>query len=160
MKKKTVLFLLIMVCGYSVNAQKKVEKLTVYKSFLRGGTIDWVASAFENPPVWIDTTNINVGENLFLNEFSQILFGIRPRRHFPQKFGGISIAGEFWIDSKRHFFILFEPPGLLIDVTNRREYRIRDEAMRAQIQNWINSLPLNQVSIPCSVEAVNNKTEN
>ena len=139
MKREVVLSLLIAVF-VSVNAQNKVEKLVVYESFLRAGTTANITGAFKNPvECFVDTTNINVGENTFLSEFSKILSETSSRRHFQQKIAEISIAGEFWINSRCHFFIFCEP-DLLIDMTDRKEYRITDKLLLTQMQSWIDSL--------------------
>ena len=139
MKREVILFLLIAIF-VSVNAQNEVERLIVYKSFIRAGTTANVMGAFNNPVErFVDTTNINVGENMFLSEFNKILSETRSRKHFQQKLPEISIAGEFWISSRRHFFIFFES-GLLIDMTDRKEYRITDKLLLIQMQGWIDSL--------------------
>jgi hypothetical protein len=50
----------------TTNAQNKIEKLVVYKSFWRGGTTTMVSSIFKEPMKYsIDTTNINLGTNMF-----------------------------------------------------------------------------------------------
>ena len=51
------------------------------------------------------TTNINIGTNLFLNEFETILLKSKQVKHRQQKISGISVAGEFWYNqSDKHFF--------------------------------------------------------
>jgi hypothetical protein len=122
-------------------AQNTIEKLVVYKSFWRGGTTARVSSMFKEPAKnSIDTTNINIGVDIFLNEFGIILSKSKQKKHFQQKIAGIEIAGEFWYNqSEKHFFIICLP-NLLIDITNRKEYRITDELLLKQMNNWINRL--------------------
>jgi hypothetical protein len=122
-------------------AQNTIEKLVVYKSFWRGGTTTMVSSMFkESHRYSIDTTNINIGTNMFLNEFGIILSKSKQNKHYQQKIAGIEIAGEFWLNqSDKHFFIICLP-NLLIDITSKKEYRITDKLLLKQMNNWINSL--------------------
>ena len=129
--------------------QGKIEKLAVYKSFIRGGTTVRIINAFSYPvnyshirkkdgSLLVDTTNINIGTNMFLAEFSEILSTSKRSRHFQQKIAGENIAGEFWLNSNRHFFIFFYSSRLLIDFTDRKEYKITDEVLLQKIYDWIN----------------------
>jgi hypothetical protein len=122
-------------------AQNTVEKLVVYKSFWRGGTTAKISSMFKEPEKnSIDTTNINIGVDMFLNEFGIILTKSIQKKHSQQKIAGIEIAGEFWLNqSDKHFFIICLP-NLLIDITNKKEYRVPDELLLKQMNDWINNL--------------------
>jgi hypothetical protein len=140
--RTTILFILMcMIIFIPTKAQNTIEKLVVYKSFWRGGTTTMVSSMFKEPTLHsIDTTNINIGANMFLNQFGMILSKSKQKKHFQQKIAGIEIAGEFWLNkSDKHFFIICLP-NLLIDITNRKEYRITDEILLKQINDWIDSL--------------------
>lgn len=141
MRTKTLFILLCMFIFIPTKAQNTIEKLVVYKSFWRGGTTARVSSMFKEPAKnSIDTTNINIGVDIFLNEFGIILSKSKQKKHFQQKIAGIEIAGEFWYNqSEKHFFIICLP-NLLIDITNRKEYRITDELLLKQMNNWINRL--------------------
>jgi hypothetical protein len=122
-------------------AQNTIEKLVVYKSFWRGGTTAAVSGMFKEPAKYsIDTTNVNIGTDIFLNEFGVILNKAKRNKHFQQKIAGIEIAGEFWLNqSDKHFFIICLP-NLLIDITSKREYRITDKLLLKQMNDWINNL--------------------
>lgn len=141
MKIKILFILLCMFIFISTEAQNPIEKLVVYKSFWRGGTTTTISSMFNDPKKYsIDTTNINIGEDMFLNEFGVILSKSKQKKHWQQKIAGIKVAGEFWFNqSDKHFFIICLP-NLLIDITNKREYRITDELLLEQMNNWINNL--------------------
>jgi hypothetical protein len=123
------------------NAQNTIEKLVVYRSFWRGGTTTMVSSIFKEPVKYsIDTTNVNIGTNIFLNEFGIILSKSKQKKHYQQKISGIDVAGEFWLNqSDKHFFIICLP-NLLIDITNKKEYKIADELLLKQMYHWINNL--------------------
>jgi len=124
----------------STKAQNTIEQLVIYKSFWHGGTTAMISSMFKDPIKYsIDTTNINIVKNMFLNEFNKILSETKSKKQYQQKITGINIAGEFWINSKCHFFIICEP-NLLIDITNKKKYKITDKLILTQMQNWINSL--------------------
>lgn len=144
MRTKTIFILLcILISCMPIKAQNEVEKLVVYKSFWRGGSTARVFLLFKEPVKYsIDTTNINIGPNMFLSEFNSILSETkaRKRKHFQQKIAGISIAGEFWFNqSTKHYFIICLPE-LLIDITDKKEYVITDETLLNQMNDWINSL--------------------
>jgi len=111
MKKRTIL--LIFLFGIIIfsncmgpREQCKIEKLVVYKSFIRGGTTVRIINAFNDPVSYnhirknngslvVDTTNINIVTNMFYDEFSEILSTSKRSRHFQQKIAGENIAGEF-----------------------------------------------------------------
>lgn len=125
----------------STEAQNPIEKLVVYKSFWRGGTTTTISSMFNDPKKYsIDTTNINIGEDMFLNEFGVILSKSKQKKHCQQKIAGIEVAGEFWLNQSDKYFFIICLPNLLIDITNKREYRITDELLLEQMNNWINNL--------------------
>jgi hypothetical protein len=87
----------------------------------------------------IDTTNINLGTNMFLNEFGIILSKSKQKKHYQQKIPSIDVAGEFWLNQlDKHFFVIYLP-NLLIDITNKKEYKITDELLLKQMHHWINS---------------------
>lgn len=121
-----------------MKSQHKIGKIVVYKSFWKGGTTAMISAMFKDPLAHsVDTTNINIGTNLFLNEFESILLKSKQVKHRQQKISGISVAGEFWYNqSDKHFFIICLP-DLLIDISTRKEYRITDESLLKQMYDWI-----------------------
>jgi hypothetical protein len=122
-------------------AQNTIEKLVVYKSFWRGGTTSRVSNMFKEPAKnSIDTTNINIGADMFLEEFSIILTKSKQNKHFQQKISGIEVAGEFWFNQSDKYFFIICLPNLLIDITNKKEYRITDQLLIKQMNDWINNL--------------------
>ncbi len=133
-----------MICMFisiSTKAQNSIEKLVVYKSFWRGGTTTIISNIFKTPEKYsIDTTNINIVTDMFLNEFGSILCKSKQKKHFQQKIAEIEVAGEFWLNqSDKHFFTICMP-NLLIDITNKKEYIITDELLVKQLKDWINTL--------------------
>jgi hypothetical protein len=141
MKTKILFTLLCMFTFIPAKTQNTIEKLVVYKSFRRAGTTAAVSGMFKEPAKHsIDTANVNVGTDIFLNEFSVILNKSKRNKHLQQKIAGIEIAGEFWLNqSDKHFFIICFP-DLLIDFTDKREYRITDKLLLKQMNDWINNL--------------------
>ena len=89
-----------------MKSQHKIGKIVVYKSFWKGVTTTMISNMFKDPLAYsVDTTNINIGTNLFLNEFETILLKSKQVKHRQQKISGISVAGEFWYNqSDKHFF--------------------------------------------------------
>ena len=89
-----------------MKSQHKIGKIVVYKSFWKGGTTTMISNMFKDPLAYsVDTTNINIGTNLFLNEFETILLKSKQVKHRQHKISGISVAGEFWYNqSDKHFF--------------------------------------------------------
>lgn len=136
-----ILFILCMFISIPAKAQNEVERIVVYKRFCRGATTIGALHMFKHPQMPIvDTTNINTGANKFLNEFGMILSQSKRKKHYQQKITGIDVAGEFWFNqSDKHFFIICLP-NLLIDITDKKEYRINDDFLLKQIQNWIEKL--------------------
>jgi hypothetical protein len=122
-------------------AQNTIGKLVVYKKFCKGETTIGILYMFNHPKMpFVDTTNINTTTNMFLNEFGLILSKTKQNKHFQQKITGIDIAGEFWLNqSDKHFFIICLP-NRLIDITNRKEYKITEESLLKQMNDWINNL--------------------
>lgn len=123
----------------SMNAQNAVEKLVVYKKFYRAGTTARISSAFEHPvECLVDTTNIN-SQNVFLNEFNLILSKSKSRKHYQHKMSDISMAGVFLLDSVAHHFIICFP-NMLVDLTEKKEYKITDELLLSKLHTWMNGL--------------------
>ena len=141
MRVKTVFIFLCIFISIPMSSQSKIEKLVVYKKFCRGETTTGILYMFKHAPIpIIDTTNVNTETDMFLNEFSIILTKSKQSKHFQQKIAGIEIAGEFWFNQlDKHFFIICLP-NLLIDITNRKEYRITDKLLLKQMNDWINNL--------------------
>lgn len=128
----------------AIKSQNEINKLVVYKSFWKGGTTTMISNIFKNPIAnSVDTTNLNIGTNMFLNEFEAILHKSKQKKHHQQKIAGINIAGEFWLNqSDKHFFIICSP-NILIDITNKKEFVITDKQLLAQMHSWINNLKSN-----------------
>lgn len=141
MRTKILFILLCMFTFIPTKAQNTIEKLVVYKSFWRGGTTSRVSNMFKEPAKnSIDTTNINIGADMFLEEFSIILTKSKQNKHFQQKISGIEVAGEFWFNQSDKYFFIICLPNLLIDITNKKEYRITDQLLIKQMNDWINNL--------------------
>lgn len=143
---------MIFICIYAcmlftpMNAQNTVEKLVVYRHFIRGGTPALIRSAFHHPAAFgVDTTNVN-SQNAFLEEFSLILSKSKRRWQIPDKMAGIIAAGEFRLDSVDHYFIIVFP-NLLVDITDKRQYKIKDEILFSKLNTWINGLEGHPVSL-------------
>lgn len=138
---KILFILLCILISTPVKAQNEVEKITVYQKFCKGGTTTSVLYMFEHPQIPIvDTTNINTGTSKFIHEFDMILSQSKRKKHYQQKIIGIDVAGEFWVNqSDKHFFIICLP-NLLIDMTDKKEYRINDDILLKQIRNWIDKI--------------------
>ena len=124
----------------TTNAQTKVEKLIVYKSFWVAGTTVSICNMFKNPTEYkIDTSNINTKDDSFIEEFSEIIAKSKRRKHSQQKLT-IDLAGEFWINkSDRHFFIVCLP-DLIIDMSKRTEYRLTDKIQIKHLQYWVENI--------------------
>ena len=134
-----LIFIYVFMLFTSMNAQNAVDKLVVYKKFYKAGTTARILSAFEHPvECLVDTANIN-SQNAFLNEFSLILSNTERRKHFHRKMGSIIAAGEFRLDLVDHYFIVCFP-NLIIDLTDKKEYKIKDEILLSKLNMWINRL--------------------
>ncbi len=141
MRIKTLFILLCMVMFIPIKAQNLIEKLVIYKSFWRGGTTTTISNMFKEPERYsIDTTNINTGKGRFLNEFGVILAKSKRKKHCQQKITGIEVAGEFWSNQSDRYFFIICPPNILINITNKEEYRIIDKFLLKELYKWMSHL--------------------
>lgn len=141
MRIKMLFVLLCIFIFTPIKSQNTIKKIVVYKSFWRGGTSTMVSNMFIEPKRYsINTTNINIETDKFLTEFGAILSRSKQKKYRQQKIAEIEVAGEFWLNqSDKHFFIICLP-NLLIDITDKKEYKITDDLLLNQMNKWLNNL--------------------
>lgn len=99
-----------------------ISEVKIYKKFLRNGTTNNIINAFDFPNKYNVDTSLNEFYKVDKINFDNALKNARVRKHFQQKNGGITFAGEFVEQSRKHFFAYFESANLIIDFTDKRNY--------------------------------------
>ncbi|HWW42441.1 hypothetical protein [Pedobacter sp.] len=128
MGKNILVFCVLLVTGCSsIQGVKNIDTVLVYKKFLTHGTPTRVNSAFIHPGFYKDAVDTHPSEwRLSKIDLETSLRTARVKRYLPQKMGGITFAGEFYIGNAKHFFLYFQSVKLIIDFTERKRYLLQD----------------------------------
>ena len=124
----SALYLAFISCTPIIKVQN-INKVYVYNKFLLNGSTNNILNAFVFPNERKIDTSQNDKINLDIGSLSKSLENSnRPKRHHQQKLGGTTFAGEFYDNlNKKHFFVYYEEPKLLIDFTDKIQYWLKDK---------------------------------
>jgi len=118
----------------SIVSVNRVEELYIYNRFLRGGTTNNISNAFLTPFEYFVDTSISRQYHVKKEDLGNSLNNAKVRKHFQQKNAGITFAGEFMEQGKKHYFAYFDEVNLIIDFTEKKNYWLKEKLQYTKLK--------------------------
>ncbi len=120
-------YLMLLLGCKNLSKIHKVDNIIIYKEFPENGTTNYISFAFKYPQKSKVNTSVNDTVVIQPETLENLLNNAKARKHFQQKLGGVTFAGEFYEQSKKHYFVYFKSVNLIIDFTDRINYFLKQE---------------------------------
>ena len=95
-------YLMLLLGCKNLSKIHKVDNIIIYKEFPENGTTNYISFAFKYPQKSKVNTSVNDTVVIQPETLENLLNNAKARKHFQQKLGGVTFAGEFYEQSKKH----------------------------------------------------------
>lgn len=103
-----------------------IQTIKLYNKFITNGSTNNIRNAFDFPEKNNIDTSISSVYRIEKSRLENSLEIAKVKKHRQQKLGGLTFAGEFYVNGKKHFFAYFHSSKLVVDFTENKNYWLKD----------------------------------